>query len=101
MNFKLILFFISLTSILLISSFFYNKPSEITNNSIHSNELLVYMSPTCNCCKNWTKHLSDYGFLVKSKLENNMNSIKSKAGITSNLVLCHTAFIDNYVINMI
>ena len=98
MNFKLILFFISLTSILLVSSFFYYKPSEITNNSIHSNDLLVYMSPTCNCCKNWTKHLSDYGFLVKSKLENNMNSIKSKAGITSNLVSCHTAFIDDYVI---
>ena len=98
MKFKLILFFTSLTSILLVSSFFYNKPSEITNNSIHSNELLVYMSPTCNCCKNWTKHLSDYGFLIKNKLENNMKSIKSKAGITSKLVSCHTAFIDDYVI---
>jgi len=98
MKFKLILFFISLISILLVSSFFYNKPSEITKNSIHSNELLVYMSPTCNCCKNWTKQLSDYGFLIKNKLENNMKSIKSKAGITSNLVSCHTAFIDDYVI---
>ena len=98
MKFKLILFFTSLTSILLVSSFFYNKPSEITNNSTHSTELLVYMSPTCNCCKNWAKQLSGYGFLVKSKLENNMQSIKSKAGITSNLVSCHTAFIDDYVI---
>ena len=68
MKFKLILFFISLTSILLVSSFFYNKPLEITNYSKDSNELIVYMSPTCNCCKNWTKKLSDYGFLVKSKL---------------------------------
>ena len=98
MKFKLILFFISLTSILLVSSFFYNKPLEITNYSKDSNELIVYMSPTCNCCKNWTKKLSDYGFLVKSKLENNMKPIKSKAGITSNLVSCHTAFIDDYVI---
>jgi hypothetical protein len=84
--------------ILLVSSFFYNQPLEIINKSTHSKELLVYMSPTCNCCKNWTKQLSDYGFLVKSKLENNMRSIKSKAGITSNLVSCHTGFIDNYVI---
>ncbi len=98
MKFKLVPLIVSLISILLVSSFFYNKPSEITKNSIHSNELLVYMSPTCNCCKNWTKQLSDYGFLIKNKLENNMKSIKSKAGITSNLVSCHTAFIDDYVI---
>ena len=98
MKFKLVLFVVSLISILLISSFFYDKSSEIINNSTHSNELLVYMSPTCNCCKNWTKQLSNYGFLVKSKLENNMQSIKSKAGITPNLVSCHTAFIDDYVI---
>ncbi len=98
MKFKIILFFISLTSILLVSSFFYNKPLEITNNSKYSKELLVYMSPTCDCCKNWTKQLSDYGFLVKSTLENNMKSIKSKAGITPNLVSCHTAFIGDYVI---
>ena len=98
MKFKLVLFFVSLISILLVSSFFYNKPSEIIKNSTHSTELLVYMSPTCNCCKNWAKQLSDYGFLVKSKLENNMQSIKSKAGITSNLVSCHTAFIEDYVI---
>ena len=98
MKFKLVLFFVSLISILLVSSFFYNKPSEIIKNSTHSTELLVYMSPTCNCCKNWAKQLSDYGFLVKRKLENNMQSIKSKAGITSNLVSCHTAFIEDYVI---
>jgi hypothetical protein len=98
MKFKLVLFFVSLISVLLVSSFFYNKPSEIIKNSTHSTELLVYMSPTCNCCKNWAKQLSDYGFLVKSKLENNMQSIKSKAGITSNLVSCHTAFIEDYVI---
>ena len=98
MKFKLVLFFVSFISILLVSSFFYNKPSEIIKNSTHSTELLVYMSPTCNCCKNWAKQLSDYGFLVKSKLENNMQSIKSKAGITSNLVSCHTAFIEDYVI---
>ena len=62
MKFKLVLFVVSLISILLVSSFFYDKPSEIINNSTHSNELLVYMSPTCNCCKNWAKQLSDYGF---------------------------------------
>lgn len=58
----------------------------------------VYKSPTCGCCTDWVKHLEDNGFDVEVTETQNLNPIKVKAGITRELASCHTAFIDDYVI---
>lgn len=60
--------------------------------------ITVYKSPTCGCCKNWITHLEENGFKVKAIDSNNLSQIKSQAGIPSGAGSCHTAFIDNYVI---
>ncbi|MCW8928817.1 MAG: DUF411 domain-containing protein [Gammaproteobacteria bacterium] len=58
----------------------------------------VYKSPTCGCCKEWITHLEENGFKVKAIDKTNLSKIKQKAGIPAGAGSCHTAFIDDYVI---
>lgn len=58
----------------------------------------VYKSPTCGCCKDWVKHLEANGFEVEVTETNNLNPVKIQAGLTPALASCHTAFVGKYVI---
>lgn len=60
--------------------------------------ITVYKSPTCGCCGKWVQHLQDNGFQVEAINRNDMNSIKSQAGVPRQLASCHTATIGGYVI---
>lgn len=60
--------------------------------------LTVYKSPTCGCCEDWISHMQESGFEVKAIDRDNMQSIKQRAGVSSELASCHTALIDGYVI---
>jgi hypothetical protein len=62
-------------------------------HSIH-----VYKSPTCGCCTDWIKHLEDNGFEVDVSEVDNVTPVKIEAGLTPALASCHTAFINDYVI---
>ncbi|PSQ64345.1 MAG: CopG family transcriptional regulator [Bacteroidetes bacterium QH_2_64_74] len=42
----------------------------------------VYKSPSCNCCGEWVTHMKEQGFPVE----------------VSSLAACHTAVVDNYVV---
>jgi hypothetical protein len=66
----------------------YFGPSNIT----------VYRSPSCGCCKKWVEHLEKHHFTVKDVTTNNMQSLKQQYGIPSELASCHTAIINDYVI---
>lgn len=70
------------------------------NNQTHAEEdvITVYKSPTCGCCKNWISHLKDNGFKVKSIDHANMSLIKDKHSVPSGARSCHTAVINDYVI---
>ncbi|WP_018403607.1 DUF411 domain-containing protein [Marinobacter gelidimuriae] len=58
----------------------------------------VYKSPTCGCCTDWIKHLEDNGFEVEVSEVDNVTPVKIEAGLTPALASCHTAFINDYVI---
>jgi hypothetical protein len=58
----------------------------------------VYKSPTCGCCTDWVKHLEENGFKVDVSEVDNVTPVKIEAGLTPALASCHTAFIDDYVI---
>ena len=60
--------------------------------------ITVYKSPTCGCCKKWVSHLESNGLIVESHDVEDVSSYKIKAGITPELASCHTAFVDDYVI---
>jgi len=63
-----------------------------------TNEILVYKSPTCGCCKKWVSHLESKGFNVTSKNMQDMNPIKKKIGVQRQYQSCHTAKIGKYFI---
>ncbi|MGR9117594.1 MAG: DUF411 domain-containing protein [Gammaproteobacteria bacterium] len=63
-----------------------------------SKEVLVYRSPTCGCCGKWVNHLKDNGFTVKDVVTDEVSVIKEKYGVPNELVSCHTAIVDGYVI---
>ena len=58
----------------------------------------VYKSPTCGCCTDWIKHLENNGFAVDVTDLNDVTPVKIKAGLTPALASCHTALVDDYVI---
>lgn len=60
--------------------------------------ITVYKSPTCGCCSKWVRHLQDNGFDVNAINRNDMNIVKSEAGIPRQLASCHTAIVDGYTI---
>jgi len=60
--------------------------------------LEVYKSPTCGCCGAWADHMKANGYEVVVHEQQNLQSIKEKAGILPGTGSCHTAFIDGYAI---
>ena len=70
---------------------FFSKP-------VYSEDILVYKSPTCGCCKKWIKHLEAEGFNVTSKDTRNMKAVKEKMGVQPYLQSCHTAKVGKYYI---
>ncbi|MDY6799203.1 MAG: DUF411 domain-containing protein [Pseudomonadota bacterium] len=74
------------------------------SGQVHSSEedkrdnVQVHKSPTCGCCDDWVKHMEDNGFDVQVTETNNLNPVKSEAGLTPALASCHTARVGDYVI---
>ena len=70
----------------------------LTQNPVKAADIMVYKSPTCGCCNKWVSHLESEGFNVKTKNLNNVNPIKNKLGVKSELRSCHTAVVNGYFI---
>lgn len=58
----------------------------------------VYNSPTCNCCSKWADHMRAQGFPVEVKSEFNLRPLKRKLGVPGALASCHTAVVNDYVL---
>jgi len=67
-------------------------------DSVAAEEVVVYKSPTCGCCKQWIKHLEASGFSVQAKDVPNVGPYKVKHGVPPQLSSCHTATVGGYVI---
>jgi hypothetical protein len=61
-------------------------------------EITVYKSPTCSCCKKWVSYLEQQGYQVKAQNMQDMRFIKSMSGVKPQYASCHTAVIDGYVV---
>ena len=61
-------------------------------------QMTIYKDPYCGCCDGWAKHMKAAGFDVTVKVEEAMDTVKAKYGVTANLASCHTAVVDGYVI---
>lgn len=72
------------------------SPEQADNQS--GETLTVFASPTCGCCKDWISHMREAGFRVKKREVSNINRVKKEADLPRSLASCHTAFIDDYLI---
>ena len=66
--------------------------------SASAEEITVYKSPTCGCCKKWVSHLEVNDFDVNAYNRTNLAAIKQQFNIPLQLQSCHTAIVGGYVI---
>jgi hypothetical protein len=60
--------------------------------------VLVTKDPNCGCCTGWVKHLTTAGLTVKVTDTNEIDRVKARLGVPSELWACHTAEIGRYVV---
>ena len=61
--------------------------------------VMLYKNPECGCCDGYADYLRHHGFAVTAKATPDLSEISRKAGIPPELQGCHTAFIENYVVD--
>lgn len=64
----------------------------------HPPTLTVFKSPTCGCCSKWVDHVKAAGFAVEAHDEEEVDPVKDRLGVPSDLRSCHTAQIEGYLI---
>ncbi|OGP83926.1 MAG: copper amine oxidase [Deltaproteobacteria bacterium RBG_13_65_10] len=60
--------------------------------------MTIYKSPTCGCCAMWIDTLRAQGFRTVVHDDEAMDVIKDRLGVPRALHSCHTAEIENYVV---
>lgn len=60
--------------------------------------ITVYHSPSCNCCRGWISHLKQHNFQIKDIKIDDVETIKKQNNLPQQLASCHTALINNYII---
>ena len=70
---------------------------ETRSNYSGTSKMIVYRSPSCGCCGVWLEHAKKHGFQIQDIKTDEMEALKQKYNIPSELASCHTAIIDGYV----
>lgn len=60
--------------------------------------VVAYRSPTCGCCGEWVKRMEAAGFIIEDHITEDMEAVKQRYQVPDNLISCHTAIADGYVI---
>jgi hypothetical protein len=60
--------------------------------------MTVYKSPTCGCCTAWVSHVKKAGFRVEIHDTVDVQPVKDRWGVPPDLISCHTARVEGYVI---
>ncbi len=61
-------------------------------------DIVVYRSPSCECCGKWLEHIKNNNFTVKDFVTDDVQTVKDKYGVSAAMASCHTAIVDGYVI---
>ena len=60
--------------------------------------MIVHKDPNCGCCNGWVAHLEQRGFRIKTVETVNLDRVKARLGVPSDLAACHTGEIGGYTI---
>ncbi|WP_339748686.1 DUF411 domain-containing protein [uncultured Maricaulis sp.] len=77
---------------------FAGSPGLIACSAQANPSVLVYKSPTCGCCNAWIAHLRESGFEVEPHDLDDMTVIKQRLTVPQEMWSCHTAIVENYVV---
>jgi hypothetical protein len=58
----------------------------------------VHKDPNCGCCSLWVRHLQAAGFTVTAIDTAELDAVKTRLGVPSDLAACHTAQVAGYII---
>ena len=61
-------------------------------------QVTVWKTPSCGCCKEWVAHLRQQGFNVVTQDVNDTAPIRQKLGLPAKFGSCHTAQVGGYVL---
>jgi hypothetical protein len=60
--------------------------------------VVVTKDPNCGCCSGWVEHLRQAGFAVEVRDATDINRVRARLEVPSDLAACHTAEASGYVI---
>ncbi len=66
--------------------------------SAEETTVTVHKDPNCGCCTGWAQHLRQSGFTVHVEETSNLDAIRSRLGVPTELAACHTAEVGGYVV---
>ncbi len=80
--------------------YFLNRSdSKVSENpALGGKEVTVYKTPTCGCCAVFISYLEKKDVAVKTENVKNLDDIKQRNGIPSQLWSCHTSMVDGYIV---
>lgn len=84
-------------SLVSVSAAILSKP-RIAAAGVSAPTITVWKTPTCGCCKAWVAHLRKNGFEVVTHDVDDTTAIRKKFGFPDQYGSCHTAKLDEYVI---
>jgi hypothetical protein len=58
----------------------------------------VWKLSTCGCCGRWTEYLHEKGYRSTINVVSDMDAVKQRFRVPETLQSCHTAIIDDYVV---
>ena len=61
-------------------------------------EIVVYRSQSCQCCKEHITHLEEAGFAVRDEVVEDVGAVKARLGVPDDMQSCHTSVVGDYFI---
>ena len=65
---------------------------------VNLENIKMHKSATCGCCGKWAQKMREAGFNVEEIIEADMQTVKSRLGVSSAMQSCHTSEIAGYVV---
>ena len=79
---------------LIVMAFAFSGNMSKSNNK----KVVLYKSPTCGCCVEYSAYLEQNGYEVETIVKNDMSTIKNQYGIPRDKESCHTMVVDGYTV---
>jgi len=97
-SFLLIGIFVFAVGVLYFVSGNHGSLNDTKQDFRNGQKVVIYKSPNCGCCGSYAKYLKQKGYSVEIISKNDLDPIKNKLGVPSDLESCHTAQIGDYVV---